>query len=187
LPAVLGGVVGALVLVGLLGILFVIHGRRNRAKKRFTFHKDLMVQQLPNPPEEQQDSQAFKIMPAITRDLEAGTVSNPSLPSSVSSPSYVVSSPKGPRPKRHPGATYNPSNSSSSSSLLLLNERQRQLSDRIAQLRGQIHEMQRQGGKAHILEEMQREMAWLEDQKMSTWAMGMTDALPSGYARYMAT
>ncbi|PPQ91516.1 hypothetical protein CVT25_008903, partial [Psilocybe cyanescens] len=36
-----------------------------------------------------------------------------------------------------------------------------------------------------VLEEMQREMVWLRDQEYSAWAMGLTDVLPPGHARYM--
>jgi len=42
-----------------------------------------------------------------------------------------------------------------------------------------------QGEERRVLEDMQREMVWLRDHEQSAWAMGLTDVLPPGHARYM--
>ncbi|KDR71973.1 hypothetical protein GALMADRAFT_772621 [Galerina marginata CBS 339.88] len=43
----------------------------------------------------------------------------------------------------------------------------------------------REEERRRVLADMQRQVVWLRDHEQSAWAMGLTDVLPPGHARYM--
>jgi len=191
IPAIVGGVIGALLILALFAILFVFLNRRRAAlRKRLTFHRDMMVQRRsPEPiPSFQSETQISEPTPPTPppHDVEQG------LPISIPRPhasGHIVPSPQGPRPSirrtEHTTITARPPPESAP----LRTRRQKDIADRIMMLRGQMIEVQdqqeQQPESAHILEEMQREMVWLQDHEHSAWAMGLTDVLPPGHSRYM--
>lgn len=81
LPAVVGGVIGGLVLLGLLIALFVILSRRKRdAVRRYTFHRDMMVQPRNDSDPALPQVTVLRNAPPSTpfgRDLESGSVPPP--------------------------------------------------------------------------------------------------------------
>jgi hypothetical protein len=197
LPAIAGGVIGALLILGLLAFLFVWLGRRRRAfKQRISFHKDMMVQRrqsrmmasLPSLPSQTQLS--VPTLPTTPHpDIEQGLPSASAIPRPLGS-GHIVPSPKGPRPSTRPSTIKRTQHTVITSRpppspVAPRTRRQKQIAERITMLRGQMTEMQQRPDSAHILEEMQREMVWLRDNEQGPWAMGLTDVLPPGHSRYM--
>jgi len=185
--AIAGGVIGALIIVGLLAALIVyISRRKDVIEKRWSFHRDSMVRRRStrtNPP---------AVIPSMLEvpsntppeDVEQG------LPSAVLRPlgsGHIVPSPKGPRPSvkppahikivvsPRPGLEPAPSRT----------RRQQEIFDRIFMLRGQMVQVRNQPDTNHILDDMQRQIVWLREQEQSPWALHKTDVLPPGHERYM--
>jgi hypothetical protein len=182
-----GGVIGALLFLGLLSALIVYVSRRRVSdEKRWSFHKDLMVRRRlsrANPPTIIPD---MVEAPSLTHpeDVEQG------LPSAVPRPlasGHVVPSPRGPRPsiKRTEHITTVTSPLPTLEPAPKRTRRQQQIADRILMLRGQIVQMRDQPDTCHVLDDMQRQMVWLRSQEQSPWALHQTDVVPAGYTRYM--
>lgn len=206
LPAIAGGIIGALLILGLLSFLFVFLGRRRAAfKQRISFHKDMMVQRrrsrlmadLPSLPSiaslpSQAQISAATNPPTLTADVEQGlpSASACTTPRPLGS-GHVVPSPKGPRPSTRPSIrrtaqiTTTVTAHSPREPDTARTRRQKQIVVRIKMLRRQMEEVQARPDSAHVLEEMQREMVWLRDHEQSPWALGLTDVLPPGHSRYM--
>lgn len=65
-------------------------------------------------------------------------------------------------------------------------ERQEQLSARLTQVKEQIRVLKRNsGGLDMVMEDLSRQVKWLEEHSESEWALGLTDVPPAGFARYM--
>lgn len=65
-------------------------------------------------------------------------------------------------------------------------ERQEQISARLVQVKDQIRVLKRNSvGLDRVMEDLQKQVHWLEAQSESDWAKGLTDVPPPGFARYM--
>lgn len=186
-PAIVGGVIGALLFLGLLSALIVYVSRRRASiDKRWSFHADKMVRRRLSRAHPSTIIPDMVEVPPLTRpeDVEQG------LPSSVPRPlpsGHVVPSPRGPRPsiKRTQHITIITSPITPLEPAPLRTRRQQEIADRIRMLRGQIVQLRDQPDTGHVLDDMQRQMVWLKNQEQSPWALHQTDVLPAGYARYM--
>ncbi|KDR72394.1 hypothetical protein GALMADRAFT_770401 [Galerina marginata CBS 339.88] len=172
-PAIVGGIIGGLLLLALLALLFIMLSRRRRnAKRRLTFHKDMMVQprrdmpslRVPVPPISDSHASDDTEPPTSTShgqenslnhlDVEQGLASGKPRPLGSG---HVVPSPKGPRPStttvsakafRAASATRTITTiitpRSPVSPAPLRTRRQKQLADRINMLQDQIDEVRAQ-------------------------------------------
>ncbi|KIM48573.1 hypothetical protein M413DRAFT_20944 [Hebeloma cylindrosporum] len=185
-PAIVGGVIGALLFLGLLAALIVYVSRRKGSiEKRWSFHKDMMVRRLSraNPPTLIPDMVEAPTL-ARPEDIEQG------LPSPILRPvaaGHVVPSPKGPRPaiKRTQHITIIASPRPTLEPAPQRTRRQQEIADRITMLRTQMVQMRDRADTGHVLDDMQRQMVWLRSQEQSPWALHQTDVVPAGYTRYM--
>ncbi|KAH6907913.1 hypothetical protein BKA70DRAFT_347693 [Coprinopsis sp. MPI-PUGE-AT-0042] len=65
-------------------------------------------------------------------------------------------------------------------------ERQQQLASRLTQVKEQIRVLKRNsGGLDMVMEDLSKQVKWLEEHSESEWALGLTDVPPTGFARYM--
>jgi len=87
LPAVVGGVVGGILLLGLLVALFIFLRRRKKdAVRRYTFHRDMMVQ--PHDANANGSHETITQSNTFDNDVEAGPAAPPVAP--VPTPARVV-------------------------------------------------------------------------------------------------
>lgn len=182
----MGGVIGALLFLGLLAALIVyVSRRRQTIEKRWSFHKDMMVRRRLSRANPQTIIPDMVEAPSLTRreDVEQG------LPSAVPRPlasGHVVPSPRGPRPSikrtEHVTILTSPLRTEPAPKST---PRQKEITARILMLRGQMAQMRGQPDMGHVLDDMQREMVWLKTQEQSPWALHQTDVVPAGYMRYM--
>ncbi|CAA7261513.1 unnamed protein product [Cyclocybe aegerita] len=208
-PVIAGSIVGAIVLLGLLATLVVfITRKREKIKKRFTFHKDMMVQRRQSRhPSIPVSAPATTVPPpypfTAAGGLEAQTPARPEsnvqgLHSAALPPSsrplgtgHIVPSPRGPRGPaiKRTEQTVVTSTPPALDHVPSRTRRQRELTERITQLREQIGEMHRiarpDATQRAVMDDMQRQMVWLRDQENSAWALEQTNNPPPGYARYM--
>jgi len=185
LGAIIGGTLGGVAFLGILIALVIFFLRRRRRRstsnsnRRWTFHRDRMVRPANinvnagvNP-----TSPTTNTQPSCTQDIEHGLPENTD-PSEV----VMIASPNGPRPLLK--LKYRP--------LPLppapLTERQGAVVKRMEEVRDQMMELERNAGPTqHImLDDMQKQMRWLEGQVGSEWAMGLTDVTPLGFAHNLA-
>lgn len=65
-------------------------------------------------------------------------------------------------------------------------ERQQQVAARLTQVKDQIRVLKRNSmGLDMVMEDLSKQVKWLEENSESDWARGLTDVPPSGFARYM--
>jgi hypothetical protein len=112
---------------------------------------------------------------------------------------HIVPPPRGPRDRGPSRGLSRSSNARrtddstpeppSSEESITLTARQQGLLDRMAQIRGQMAELQRHphpGPNTQIvLSNMQRQLNWLAETQESPWALGDTDVRPPEYTRHM--
>ncbi|KAG5642381.1 hypothetical protein DXG03_002939 [Asterophora parasitica] len=164
IPAILGGVMGGLALLGLLIIIILILKRRRKeaqAQRRLSFHRDMMVQhRIP------------------LSDLEHGRL-NATGPTATPAP-VTIGHPAGPRPQVPNSAIVMASAQT---------HRQWQIDGQVRELKRQIAGISRQDrGQARVrihLEELRSQVKWLRAQRNSPWALGDTDVPPPGLDRYL--
>jgi len=177
LGAIIGGTFGGIVFLGLLAALVIVFLRRRNptANKRWTFHRDMMIR--PTVPEIHSTS------PTVS---EYSTYSTPDmmeegLPQDI--PPAMRASPIGPRPLiRPPYLRDRPLPSAP------LTSRQETIVERMEQVRHQMMGLERSPGPTQhiILDDMQRQMSWLQAQLGSPWARGLTDVTPLGFSHNLA-
>ncbi|KAG6816466.1 hypothetical protein H0H87_005826 [Tephrocybe sp. NHM501043] len=162
-PAIVGGVLGSVVLLLLLAILYVVMGRRRstaKSQRRLTFHRDLMVQHRP------------PIAPDIEHGRGIGT--SPVLPPLGFQPPLTVPTPQVPtRPQFRASMVHTPVPDHPPT------HRQNQLGSRIVQLEQQMMGIRRQNrgqaGMGQALEHMKKQVEWLRAERDSPWARCETD------------
>lgn len=178
LGAIIGGTLGGVAFLGLLAGLLLLFLRRRRPEddnKRWTFHRDMMIR-----PADANADAIMVIAPSISQpsfplppDVEQG------LPHDTDESEVVmIASPNGPRPLIKPFFRPLPLPPGS------LTDRQDAIKKQMELLRNEMMELERNSGPTqHImLDDMQKQVTWLQDQMRSPWAMGLTDVTPLGFA-----
>jgi len=176
--AIIGGTLGGVAFLGLLAALVIVFLRRRRPKedKRWTFHRDLMIR----PPVLDIRPISPTLNLSLSDDIEHGL----SHDESPTSPIVMIASPSGPRPLLKP--FYRP--------LPLpigpepLKPRQEEIVEQMEQVKNRIMALEKNPGPTQhiILDDMQKQMSWLQSQMGSPWAMGLTDDQPLGFAHDLA-
>jgi len=180
--AIVGGTLGGVAFLGLLAALAILCLRRRQStgNRRWTFHRDMMIRP------ENANASAITIVnvyptsptPTITQsssppspDVEQGLPHDTS-PSEV----VLITSPNGSAPLNKPRPLPIPPSP--------LTDRQQAIANRIEELRDRMTELERNAGPTQhiILDDMQKQMSWLQDQIGSAWAMGLTDVTPLGFS-----
>jgi len=178
LGAIIGGTLGGVAFLGLLAGLLLLFLRRRRPEddnKRWTFHRDMMIR-----PASANANAIMVIAPSILQpsfplppDVEQG------LPHDTDESEVVmIASPNGPRPLIKPFLRPLPLPPGS------LTDRQDAITKQMELLKNEMMELERNAGPTqHImLDDMQKQVTWLQDQMRSPWAMGLTDVTPLGFA-----
>jgi len=174
LGAIIGGTLGGVAFLGLLAALvfFFLRRRQPKANKSWTFHRNMMIRSpvldiRPLPPTTDVS------VPVPAEDIEQGVPHDEDTPTS---PVVMIASPSGPRPLIKP--IYRPLPTLPGS----LNPRQEKIAEQIEQVRVRIMEVEQNAGPTEhiILDDMQKQMSWLQSQLGSAWAIGLTDAKPPG-------
>ncbi|KAG6901475.1 hypothetical protein C0995_011447 [Termitomyces sp. Mi166 len=169
--AIVGGVMGGVILIFILAILFVLIKRKKaKSKRRLTFKQHLMVQhRLPIAPDIEQGRtiDTNPTLPPLNLQLPI-TMPAPQGPTRTQSPASAL---------RSPGSAYPPTH------------RQVQLSTRIVQLENQMSSIRRQNrgqlGVETVLEHMKRQVEWLRAERDKPWARCETDVPPPALHHYM--
>ncbi|KAG6840369.1 hypothetical protein C0991_007144 [Blastosporella zonata] len=170
-PAIVGGILGGVILILLLAIAYVLTKRRRenaRIQRRLTFHRDLMVQHRP-----------------IAPDIEhgPGIATSPILPPLGFQQAITVSTPQGPTRPQFPGSLHAHSPAPVDHPPT---HRQVLLGSRIVQLEQQFAGIRRQNRgntMVPVLEHMKRQVEWLRAERDSPWARCETD-VPSPLLDY---
>jgi len=178
LGAIIGGTLGGVAFLGLLAALVIVFLRRRQPKdnRRWTFHRSLMIR----PP-------VLDIRPiSPTLNLSASDDIEHGLPhdESTTSPIVMIASPSGPRPLLKP--IYRPLPLPPGSEPL--KPRQEEIVQQMEQVKTRIMDLEKNPGPTqHImLDDMQKQMSWLQSQIGSPWALGLTDDKPFGFAPDLA-
>ncbi|KAF8804548.1 hypothetical protein BYT27DRAFT_7213730 [Phlegmacium glaucopus] len=167
--AIVGGTLGGLALLGFLVLLVIVLLRRyhrpSTEHKRWTFHRDLMVR--PTVPEIYSTSPTSSEYSTST-DMEQG------LPQNI--PPAMKATPIGPRPLFRPFFRPLPQ--------APLTARQESIVERMEQVRHHMMALERNPGPTQhiILDDLQKQMSWLQDQLVAPWARGLTDVTPLGFS-----
>jgi len=175
--AIIGGTLGGVAFLGLLAALVIVFLRRRRPKenKRWTFHRDLMIR----PPVLDIRPISPTLNLSLSDDIEHGL----SHDESPTSPIVMIASPSGPRPLLKP--FYRPLPLPGSEPL---KPRQEEIVEQMERVNNRIMELEKNPGPTQhiILDDMQKQMNWLQSQMGSPWAMGLTDDKPLGFAHDLA-
>lgn len=180
LGAIIGGTLGGVAFLGILAALVIFFLRRRRStsdsKRRWTFYRDRMVRPA-NAIVNADVNPASPTQSSCPQDIEHGSPDDTD-PSEV----VMIASPNGPRPLLKP--KYRP--------LPLppapLTQRQEAVVKQMEELRDQMMELEHNAGPTQhiILDDLQKQMRWLEGQVGSAWAMGLTDVTPLGFSHNLA-
>ncbi|KAH0589824.1 hypothetical protein H2248_000019 [Termitomyces sp. 'cryptogamus'] len=161
--AVVGGVVGSVILILILAILFILRKRKDgKKRKRLTFKRDLMIKHRPLAPdiEEGHGVGTSSILPPLSFQ-QAITVPTPQGPVRSEFSASVSQTPVHTDPP-----TY----------------RQVQLGAQIIQIERQMSSIRRQSrgqeGMETVLEHMKKQVEWLRAERDSPWARCETDVPP---------
>jgi len=178
LGAIIGGTLGGVAFLGLLAALVIVFLRRRRPKelKRWTFHRDLMIR----PPVLDIRPISPTLNLSVSNDIEHGF----SHDESPTSPIVMIASPSGPRPLLK--SFYRPLPLPPGSEPL--KPRQEEIVEQMERVNNRIMELKRNPGPTQhiILDDMQKQMSWLQSQMGSPWAMGLTDDKPLGFGHDLA-
>lgn len=184
LGAIVGGTLGGVAFLGLLAALVFLCLRRRQpaaGSKRWTFHRDMMVR-----PRNPNEVTIVDVNPSPTIsqssspppfDIEQGSPHDTD-PSEV----VMIASANGLRP------LFKPSSRPLPLPPIPQTDRQEAISKRIERTRNQIMELERNAGPTqHImLDDLRKQLSWLQDQLRSAWAMGLTDVTPLGFSHNLA-
>jgi len=180
LGAIIGGTLGGLAFLGILAALAIMFFRRRKptdTKRRWTFYRDRMVRPTVTNTDQNAAVNPVSVSPtqcSSHQDVEHGLNQD-------TDPFVMIASPNGPRPLRKP--TYRPL------PLPPLTDRQDAIVKQIERVKDQITELEQNAGPTqHImLDDMQKQITWLQDQVGSAWAMGLTDVAPLGFTNNLKT
>lgn len=170
LGAIIGGTIGGVFFLCLLVALAIVclRHRHPNETRRWTFHRDMMIRPAnpaikPNSPGISQLSSSL--------DIEQG------LPHETPAPDNMIASPNVPRLIKPLPVPPEP-----------LKTRQEDIAERMEEVRNQIMKLERNPGPTQRiqLDDMQKQMSWLQSQMGSPWAMGLTDVTPLGFTHNLA-
>ena len=181
IPAVIiGSTIAAIALVLVILLVVFLYMRRNesslgdKAQRRVTFHRDLMVQAQP-PSERTPVGNGNG-----NGDVEGGLQGQgPHLTRPISPLAFPHSAalPFPTSPNR-PVSTYTPVHGAPTDRQILLSKRVRQLEE-------MMHEIRFKPGMSRVLEQLRMQVSWLRAQRNSPWALGETDETPLHYDLYL--
>lgn len=164
--AIIGGVIGGVAALMVLVVLlcFLIKRRRDVStdNRRYTFHRDFMVQRR-----------------SALADLERGT--RLAVPLASNQPSA------GPTPQRPTRDTFPPSSIMFPAAEPAPTDRQLMLDSCVAELESHMAAIRRQnrGQQSAMLEQIRTQMDWLRQHQSSPWALYQTDEPPPGLELYL--